>query len=64
MPGLSTVKKLCAKNLNGHNRQVHGHDCVKIRATNPKERDEVTIILYAAKDLRNLVIKNRVGSSR
>jgi hypothetical protein len=39
---------------------VDGHECIKIKATeinSESKKDEATVFLYAAKDLRNLVIK-------
>jgi hypothetical protein len=39
---------------------VDGHNCIKIRVTNPTEHDEVTAFLYAAKDLKNLVIRTEL----
>jgi hypothetical protein len=39
---------------------VEGHECTKIKATeinSESKKDEATVFLYAAKDLRNLVIK-------
>lgn len=40
---------------------VDGHNCLKIRATNPNVREEVTVLLYAAKDLKNLVIRTEMS---
>ena len=39
---------------------IDGHPCARIRATKPNENDAVVVLLYAAKDLKNLVILTNV----
>ena len=39
---------------------VDGHPCAKIRVTKPNNNDGVVVLLYAAKDLKNLVVLTEV----